>query len=101
MGREQMGRRDASVQGVSGVTGREILLRLVGSATHKEWARTHPVDGGKVQAEVDGIRRPRAGSEYARSVIDYARMFPGVTSPPITSALDPLWQRNMVVTVSL
>lgn len=64
--------------------GRDYLLQVVNSLPYKQWAMNHPIDAGKVAAELAGTRKPSASSNYAKGLIGLARLYP-LPSPPLVT----------------
>lgn len=77
------------------------LEKLVASKIHKD-AKIGPEDRNKIDLELQGKRRPAAGSSYAQAIIALARLDPPRPAPPLPLvALDPLWVRDGVFVRSL
>lgn len=80
----------------------DAVSQIVGSLIHRD-ASISPQDRDKIAAELEGERRPKAGSNYAQGLIRLARLDPPniTTPPPPTLALDPEWKRDGVFVRSL
>jgi hypothetical protein len=79
----------------------DALDQITGSLPYKAWAVSSPVDAGKVTSELAGVRKPLPGSAFARGLVRLARLDPPGPPPIPPSALDPLWQRDLVFTRTL
>lgn len=79
---------------------RDALAQLFQSGPYREWAARYTVDARKVALEFDGQRRPSAGSEYGRALVNICRAHPPMVEPA-PSPLNALWQRDLVFTRTL
>lgn len=75
--------------------GRSALQQLFSSLPYQTWALTSPKDATKVSYEYVGIRRPQAGSNYARSIIRICRENPPDVVDPVPT-LSEVWRRDGV-----
>ena len=77
------------------------LTKLIASKPHTD-AKISDADRNKINLEMQGKRRPVAGSAYAQAIIELARLDPPKPAPPLPLvALDPLWVRDGMFVRSL
>ena len=65
------------------------LALVTSSATYRAFAEASPVDARKVALELAGTRRPTAGSQFARGLIEAARVAYLPPAPPPTTTTQP------------
>lgn len=81
--------------------GRANLQLIFSSDEYKTWAERNPIDANKIRLEFEGVRRPTAGSRYAKGFQGLCRENPpaGVPIPPTPPASDvaAIFKRDAVM----